>query len=148
MLFSGYVLTVSETGYGRLSEIDDYRLQSRGGMGLINYHTDKYGNVAAIKVVDLDDDVIVIADNGTIIRFNASNIRICSRPSKGVMVMKLADGSKIVTIARSPHEDTDDSDDNNVESIETTENGLSEEVSQEFSTENQNDVENLNESEE
>lgn len=103
----GYVLTVSETGYGRLSPIDDYRLQSRGGMGLVNYHTSKYGNVAAIKVVDLDDDVILIANNGTIIRFSAATIRICSRPSKGVTVMKLADGSKVVTIARAPHEDSD-----------------------------------------
>ncbi|MDE7389858.1 MAG: DNA gyrase subunit A [Lachnospiraceae bacterium] len=115
----GYVLTVSETGYGRLSEIDDYRLQSRGGMGLINYHTEKYGNVAAIKVVDLDDDVILIADNGVIIRISASSIRICARPSKGVSVMKLSDGNKVVTFARSPHEEDD-------ESHNTEENGVTE----------------------
>lgn len=115
----GYVLTVSETGYGRLSEIDDYRLQSRGGMGLINYHTEKYGNVAAIKVVDLDDDVILIADNGVIIRISASSIRICARPSKGVSVMKLSDGNKVVTFARSPHEEDD-------ESHNTEENGETE----------------------
>lgn len=50
----GLVLTVSETGYGRLSSPDDYRIQSRGGKGLTNYHTEKYGDVAAIKVVNLD----------------------------------------------------------------------------------------------
>ena len=58
---NGLVLTVSETGYGRLSRPEDYRLQSRGGKGLTNYHIDKYGKVAAIKVVDLDDDVIIIS---------------------------------------------------------------------------------------
>ena len=101
----GYVLTVSETGYGRLSNIDDYRIQNRGGKGLLNYHVDKYGNVAAIKVVDIDDDIILIADNGTIIRIKADTIRVCARPSKGVVVMKLSEGAKVVTIARSPNED-------------------------------------------
>ena len=61
---NGLVLTVSETGYGRLSNPEDYRLQHRGGMGILNYHVEKYGNVAAIKVVDLDDDIILIADDG------------------------------------------------------------------------------------
>lgn len=105
-----YVLTVSETGYGRLSNIDDYRLQSRGGSGIINYHTDKYGDVAAIKVVDIDDDIVLISDNGTIIRINASTIRICSRTSKGVKVMRVPEGSKVVSLARQPHEDGDDTD--------------------------------------
>lgn len=104
----GYVLTVSETGYGRLSPIDDYRIQNRGGKGLLNYHVDKFGSVAAIKVVDLDDDIILIADNGTIIRIAADTIRVCSRPSKGVTVMKLAEGAKVVTIARSAKEDKDE----------------------------------------
>ena len=115
---SGYVLTVSETGYGRLSKIDDYRIQSRGGMGLLNYHTQKYGNVAAIKVVDLDDDAILIADNGTIIRFKADTISIYSRSSRGVKVMKLADGSKVVTIARAQHEE-DNTDEENLEKFST-----------------------------
>ena len=79
----GLVLTVSETGYGRLSPIDNYRLQSRGGKGITNYHIEKYGKVAAIKVVDLDDDIIMISSDGVIIRIEASSIRICARPSKG-----------------------------------------------------------------
>ena len=79
---NGLVLTVSETGYGRLSNPEDYRLQHRGGMGILNYHVEKYGNVAAIKVVDLDDDIILIADDGVIIRIEAGSIRICARPSK------------------------------------------------------------------
>ena len=105
---NGLVLTVSETGYGRLSNPEDYRLQRRGGMGILNYHVEKYGNVAAIKVVDLDDDIILIADDGVIIRIEAGSIRICARPSKGVRVMKVNEGSKVITMARAPHDDEEE----------------------------------------
>ena len=105
---NGLVLTVSETGYGRLSNLEDYRLQHRGGMGILNYHVEKYGNVAAIKVVDLDDDIILIADDGVIIRIEAGSIRICARPSKGVRVMKVNEGSKVITMARAPHDDEEE----------------------------------------
>ena len=128
-----FVLTVSETGYGRLSNIEDYRLQSRGGVGLINYHVDKYGDVAAIKVVDHDDDIVLISDNGTIIRISADSIRICARPSKGVTVMRVAEGSKVVSLARQPHEDNDDSADS--------------EGTEEFSTENEQNEENSDQQE-
>lgn len=122
---SGLILTVSETGYGRLSDISNYRVQSRGGKGLKNYHVDKYGAVAALSVVSLDDDIILISDDGVIIRIEAKSIRICARPSKGVTVMKLKEGSKVVTMATVPHDeneetvkaeddadDSDESDDN------------------------------------
>ena len=105
---NGLVLTVSETGYGRLSNPEDYRLQHRGGMGILNYHVEKYGNVAAIKVVDLNDDIILIADDGVIIRIEAGFIRICARPSKGVRVMKVNEGSKVITMARAPHDDEEE----------------------------------------
>ena len=105
---NGLVFTVSETGYGRLSNPEDYRLQHRGGMGILNYHVEKYGNVAAIKVVDLDDDIILIADDGVIIRIEAGSIRICARPSKGVRVMKVNEGSKVITMARAPHDDEEE----------------------------------------
>ena len=100
-----YILTVSETGYGRLSNVSDYRIQSRGGHGVINYNTDKYGKIAAIKSVDLDDDIILISNDGVIIRIEANSIRICSRTSKGVRVMKVSDESKVVTLSRAPHEE-------------------------------------------
>ena len=105
-----FVLTVSETGYGRLSNISDYRLQTRGGKGLTNYHVKKYGNVAAIKVVDLDDDIIIISDDGIIIRIQADSIRLCARPSKGVVVMKVKEGSKVVTLARAQHEEQENAE--------------------------------------
>ena len=115
----GRVLTVSETGYGRLSPIGDYRLQQRGGKGLTNYHTERYGDVAAIKVVDLDDDVIIISADGVIIRIAADSIRECARPSKGVRVMRIQDDNKVVTLARAPHEEESDEEDE----IELDENG-------------------------
>ena len=101
----GLVLTVTETGYGRLSDPDNYRIQHRGGKGLLNYHTERFGDVAGIKVVDLDDDVILISEDGVIIRIEASSIRQCARPSKGVRVMRIAQGSRVVTLARAPHEE-------------------------------------------
>lgn len=104
----GFVLTVSQTGYGRLSEIEDYRMQKRGGKGILNYHVEKYGDVAAIKVVDLDDDIILISDDGIIIRIEAQSVRICARPSKGVRVMKLAEGSRVITMARAPHDEDEE----------------------------------------
>lgn len=101
----GLLLTVTETGYGRLSELSDYRMQSRGGKGLTNYHTEAFGQVAAIKVVDEDDDVILISSDGIVIRMQASEIRLCRRPSKGVRVMRLEEGVRIVSLVRAPHEE-------------------------------------------
>ena len=100
-----YVLTVTETGFGRLSSPDNYRIQKRGGKGLLNYHVDRFGYVASIRVVDLEDDVILISEDGVIIRIMASSIRVCARPSKGVRVMKLQEGSRVATLARAPHEE-------------------------------------------
>ena len=105
---NGLVLTVSETGYGRLSPIDDYRLQSRGGKGVTNYHVERYGDVAAIMVVDINDDIIMISDSGIIIRIQASSIRECARPSKGVKVMRIGENNKVVTIANAPHEENEE----------------------------------------
>lgn len=126
---NGLVLTVSETGYGRLSNPEDYRLQHRGGLGILNYHVEKYGNVAAIKVVDLDDDIILIADDGVIIRIEAGSIRICARPSKGVRVMKVNEGSKVITMARAPHDDEEEI--SAVEDDGTAEEGEDEPVTEE-----------------
>jgi DNA gyrase subunit A len=107
---SGRVLTVSETGYGRLSPIENYRIQNRGGKGLLNYHVDKYGYVAGIKVVDLTDDVILISEEGILIRIPANSIRICARPSKGVKVMRLGSTDKVITLARTEHEESETTD--------------------------------------
>ncbi|MGN0546929.1 MAG: DNA gyrase subunit A [Acutalibacteraceae bacterium] len=102
------VLTVSETGYGRLSPIEDYRPQNRGGLGLTNYHVKKFGDIAAIEVVDPADDLMLISSDGIIIRIPMETIRVCARPSKGVRVMKVNDGEKLiaaVSVLRSDEEE-------------------------------------------
>ena len=108
----GYsLLTVSETGYGRKSSFDDYRLQNRGGKGLINYHTEKYGKVAMIAVVSDENDVIMISSDAIIIRTPAEQISSFQRPSKGVKVMRVNEGEKVATISIVDRLETDELDD-------------------------------------
>ncbi len=117
------VLTVSETGYGRLSEIDNYRLQSRGGKGLTNYHVNDYGDVATVEVVDPADDLMLISTDGIIIRIpmgGEKGIRLCARPSKGVRVMKVTEGEKLITAVAVKVEE-DEIDENTESESETTE---------------------------
>lgn len=96
----GYtLLTVSETGFGRKSSFDDYRVQSRGGKGLINYRTAQYGKVAMIASVIEDDDVIMITTDGIVIRTHIDQISTFQRPGKGVKVMKVNDGERVATIS-------------------------------------------------
>ena len=105
----GKLLTVSEWGNGRKSDFSDYHVQSRGGYGSINYRVDKYGDVAAIKVVYDDDDVILISEQGIIIRIASESIRECARPSKGVRLMKLSESDSVITLtlAKKSGEETD-----------------------------------------
>lgn len=96
----GYtLLTVSETGFGRKSSFDDYRVQSRGGKGLINYRTAQYGKVAMIAPVKEDEDVIMISSDGIVIRTHVDQISTFLRPSKGVKVMRVNEGEKVATIS-------------------------------------------------
>ena len=107
MTEEGKLLTVSETGYGRISENNNYRTQSRGGKGLKNYHIEKYGEVAAISEINEEDDIILISQDGIIIRIPASAVRICARPSKGVKVMKLGEGDRVVTLSTTEHDENE-----------------------------------------
>ena len=118
-----YILTVSENGLGRLSEQSQYPLKGRGGVGVTNYQTKKYDDkVAAIKAVDSDDDIIIMSDNGIIIRVFAKTISIMSRITKGVKIMKMSDDSKVVAVARATHEeDTSDSQNTNTDEGNTDE---------------------------
>lgn len=93
------ILTVSETGYGRRSVPGDYKVQKRGGSGLLNYRVDKYGKVAAIRVVEPDDEVIMISSNGIIIRIASEEINCVTRPAKGVKVMRITGEDKLITLA-------------------------------------------------
>jgi DNA gyrase subunit A len=103
------VLTVTETGYGRLSPISDYRVQNRGGKGLINYHVAQYGAVAAIRVVrPAEEDLICISDDGIIIRIHADEVRVCGRPAKGVRIMRLGETGKLVSLVTAPRDDAEE----------------------------------------
>lgn len=104
------LLTVTETGYGRISPVSDYRLQSRGGKGITNYRTEKYGCVAATIPVTENDDVIMIASNGIIIRIFAGAISEFSRPAKGVRIMRVAEGEKILSVALAEHDENEVND--------------------------------------
>lgn len=99
------VLTVSEFGYGKRTALDEYRIQGRGGHGVKNYPVDSIrGDVCGIKVVDEDDDIILISTEGIIIRIPASEIRILGRISKGVRVMKVSENHTVVAFTRAEHE--------------------------------------------
>ena len=104
------ILTVTETGYGRISHISNYRLQSRGGKGLTNYRTAKYGDVAAVLPVEENEDIIMIASNGIIIRIFAGDISEFARPAKGVRVMRVAEGEKILSVAKAEHDEQEVTD--------------------------------------
>ncbi len=101
-----YMLTVSEYGYGKLSNADEYKVQGRGGKGVkAGIFNEVTGNLVNLKQVTLDDDVMIIADDGTTIRINASEISLIGRNTKGVRIMKLKDQAKIVCVAIAPKED-------------------------------------------
>ena len=107
------VLTVSETGLGRRSNPDQYRLQSRAGKGIINYHSERLGKVAAVAVVDEAEDLILVSSDGILIRMPVAQVSLFGRPSRGVRVMKTAEGERVITMVHIPAADE--------ESIETEE---------------------------
>ena len=101
------ILTVTETGYGRISPISCYRLQSRGGKGLTNYKVEKYGDVAAVVPIERNEDIIMIASNGIVIRIFGDTISEFARPAKGVRVMRVADGERILSVAKAEHDEAE-----------------------------------------
>lgn len=103
------VVTVTDLGQGRRTMVEQYRLQKRGGSGTINYKvSDKKGYVVGIKVVDETDDLILISNDGIIIRIPAHEVGVMSRTAGGVRVMRLKDEAKVVTFARTEHEEPEE----------------------------------------
>jgi len=101
------LLTVSEQGAGRRTEMSEYPIRSRGGKGVLNFYVDKNGPVAGVVTVEEHDNVFLIADDGVIIRIDVADIAVHSRYSGGVRVMRLAEESRLVSIAKAPVEDKD-----------------------------------------
>ena len=104
------VLMVTENGFGKRSEMIEYLRgdapQSRGGYGLKGYNvTEKTGPIAGVKVVSDGDDILIISDDGTIIRMATEDINIYSRTAQGVIVMRMEDGIKVNSIARTEREE-------------------------------------------
>ena len=100
------LVTVTEKGLGRRTDLSEYRLQARGGKGITNYkQVEQNGQVCNIKVVDEEDDLILIASNGVIIRISVADISVQSRYAQGVRVMRVPEGERVVTMARTAREE-------------------------------------------
>ncbi len=111
------VLTITENGYGKRTRFSEYRVQNRGGLGIITIKTtDRNGNVVASRLVNDEDELLMITNTGKIIRTRASDISILGRNTQGVRLMRLDDGETIVGVARfAEREDAEDSADDGEE---------------------------------
>ena len=100
------LLTITEKGYGKRTPVEEYSVHGRGGLGIKNYNvTDKTGKIADVKVVNDEDDILVITDDGTIIRMSAANISMLSRATQGVRIMRIMDGSRVICIEKTDREE-------------------------------------------
>ena len=103
------ILTVTENGYGKRTDSSEYKSQSRGGKGIITIKTsDRNGKVIGITVADDESDVMMITDQGQIIRMKAKDISVIGRNTQGVRLFRLSENEKVVAVARIMEEDEDD----------------------------------------
>ena len=103
------LLSITENGYGKRTDVGEYSVQNRGGMGLKNYNiTEKTGKISDVAVVSGEEDLLVISDDGTIIRMDVGSISLLSRSTQGVRVMRLSDGAKVISIAPTDKEETEE----------------------------------------
>lgn len=130
------LLTVTDNGYGKRTEVESYRIQNRGGYGLTNYKVDDIrGHVCGIKIVDETDDIILVSSDGIIIRILASDIRIMGRIAKGVRVMRVNSGAKVVAFTRAEHDDNAET-----EKVEQLTEEQAKQADEEAALEEQNEV--------
>ena len=103
------IVTISENGYGKRNKVDDFRLTSRGSKGVkAGTFTEKTGKLVGLKQVTVDEDLMIISDNGVIIRTPVKDISLLGRNTQGVKIMRLKEGAKVVCIATSEHEEEDE----------------------------------------
>lgn len=103
------VLTVSENGYGKRSDIKDYRLQSRAGKGIkAGVFNEKTGKLVNLKLINPENDIMLIADNGVVLRVKASDISKIGRDTLGVRIMKFKGDAKVVCVSESPKDEDDE----------------------------------------
>ena len=109
------VLTISEKGYGKRTPAGEYRVQTRGGKGILTMHiTEKTGSLVALKVVSGEEDLVMINSEGVIIRIGTDEISRLSRNTQGVILMKVEDGGYIVSVARARKDDEEDGEEDAV----------------------------------
>ena len=93
------LLAITENGFGKRTELDEYRVQKRGGRGVITYKiTPKTGKLVGVRIATEDDDVMLITDSGTIIRISVKDVSILGRSTQGVTLMRTSDGGKVVSM--------------------------------------------------
>jgi DNA gyrase subunit A len=105
----GTLLTVAQNGYGKRTELEEYRLQSRGGVGIINIQTsDRNGKVVGIAYVHDDDQVLLISQQGMILRMKAGDARTIGRATQGVRLIEMEEGDQVVSIAKLAEREDDE----------------------------------------
>ena len=105
------VLTITEKGYGKRTMLSEYSVHGRGGVGIKNYQvTGKTGGIADVKMVNSDEDILVISDDGTIIRMAVDHISMLGRSTQGVRRMRLTEGSRVISIERTERETDEEND--------------------------------------
>lgn len=103
------LLSITENGYGKRTAIEDYRVQTRGGKGVTNYNiSEKTGKIAAAIVVDDTNDIMIVTSGGVVLRTPADEINVLRRTTKGVRIVKLADGIKVIDVAAAAKEDEEE----------------------------------------
>ena len=117
------ILTITEKGYGKRTPLEDYRLQRRGGQGVITIRTtDRNGKVVRVAQVVGDDEVMLITDGGKVLRCLVKGISTMGRATQGVRVMNLGDGERLVSMARIAERDEDEAP---LEGEESSDGGVS-----------------------
>lgn len=122
------LMVVTENGFGKRTPVEEYKIQVRGGKGLLTYDKAKFSKTGALigaMVVDESDEILMINSDGIIIRIRASEVSILGRATQGVKIMKVDEGSKIVAIAKAIRDDEDEAE----ESVPSTSNETEEQIS-------------------
>ena len=105
------LLSITEKGYGKRTLLEEYPVHGRGGLGVKNYNvTDKTGSVADVKIVGPGEDILVVSDDATMIRMAADSISLLSRSTQGVRIMRLSEGSRVISIEKTDSESEEDGD--------------------------------------
>ncbi|AEY68206.1 DNA gyrase subunit A [Clostridium sp. BNL1100] len=117
------LLVVTENGFGKRTELDEYKVQTRGGKGVLTYRiTEKTGKSIGMLLVSEEDDIMLISSDGSIIRMKVSEISILGRATQGVTLMRMSEGNNVVSVARMVNEESEESEENEeIEDAELTE---------------------------